>query len=130
MRVLVTGAFGYVGRAVTRRLLGAGHEVTALTTRGDRSAPYPEARLRVVVADLRDRDRDRLRDAVDGAEGVCHLAALTRVRESFERPDEYHAVNARGTAVLLYLLAEARRSRAGGAPVRFLQASTPAAYGA
>ncbi|HEX4788174.1 MAG TPA: NAD-dependent epimerase/dehydratase family protein, partial [Actinospica sp.] len=33
MRVLVTGAFGFLGTALTRRLAASGHEVRALTSR-------------------------------------------------------------------------------------------------
>ncbi|HEV2345879.1 MAG TPA: NAD-dependent epimerase/dehydratase family protein [Actinocrinis sp.] len=134
MRVLVTGAFGYVGRAVTLRLLEAGHEVVALTRRRrqDATAGFDADGLYVVEADV--RDHDRLRVAVDGIGGiggiggVCHLAALTRVRESFEQPDEYHAVNVGGTAALLESLTSAR----GGdsRPIAFVQASTAAIYGA
>ena len=126
MRVLVTGAFGYVGRAVALRLLDSGHEVTALTS-GERSAADLDDRIHIVTADL--RDRDGIRGAIMNIDAVCHLAALIRVRESFERPAEYRAVNTRGTVNLLELLAEARRHRAGR-PVRFVQGSTAAVYGA
>lgn len=130
LRVLVTGSFGYVGRAVTLRLLEAGHEVVAMTHRSrresDRERIAEFEAVQVVEADL--RDRDQLRDAVEGIDGVCHLAALTRVRESFERPDEYHAVNVGGTMALLDLLAETRRPGTGAIP--FVQASTAAIYGA
>ena len=126
MRLLVTGSFGYVGRAVTLRLLEAGHEVVAMTHRDRRGRIAGFDAVQVVEADL--RDRDRLRHAVDRIDGVCHLAALTRVRESFERPDEYHAVNVGGTSALLELLAETRGPSAD--PVPFVQASTAAVYGA
>jgi UDP-glucose 4-epimerase len=124
MRVLVTGAFGYVGRAVTRRLLDAGHEVVALSSRR-RSAEDHGPAKRVVTADL--RERDALRDAVADVDAICHLAALTGVRESFKRPDEYRAVNTEGTVTLLEFAAEA--GRRAGRPVRFVQASTAAVYG-
>lgn len=125
MRVLVTGAFGYVGRALTPRLLDAGHDVVALTSRRRAEIAQPD-RVRVAVADL--RDRERLRAAIDeagGIDAVCHLAALTRVRESFERPDDYRAVNVGGTATLLESLAAA-----GTEPIAFVQASTASIYGA
>lgn len=130
MRVLVTGAFGYVGRVLTRRLLGAGHDVVALTSRPGGESDAHDGRLRVRVVDVRDRERLRaVIGAAGGFDAVCHLAALTRVRESFQRPDEYQAVNVGGTATLLELLAEARRA-GGGEPVAFVQASTASIYGA
>lgn len=129
MRILVTGAFGYVGRALTLRLLESGHEVVALTRQRsghDLTADFDA--VDVIEADV--RDRDRLRRAFEGGEveGVCHLAALTRVRESFERPEEYHAVNVGGTRALLEALIDSRGRDAS--PIPFVHASTAAVYGA
>ena len=124
MRVLVTGAFGYVGRAETLRLTEAGHEVVALSSQGhsdeDRASVHG-----VVFADL--GEPDGLRAAVAGVDAVCHLAALTGVRESFKRPNEYRAINTEGTVALLELAAE--EGRRTGRPVRFVQASSAAVYG-
>jgi UDP-glucose 4-epimerase len=132
MRILVTGAFGYVGRAVSRRLVDAGHEVVALTGRtSPQAAPaYGGDRpLHVAAADL--RDRAALRDALEGLDldAVCHLAALTRVRESFEKPDEYRAVNTQGTLNLMDVLGETA-PRPPDRPLRFVHGSTAAVYGA
>lgn len=43
MRVAVTGAFGYSGRYITRRLLDAGHQVITLTNSLERHNPFGEA---------------------------------------------------------------------------------------
>lgn len=119
MRVLVTGAFGYVGHAVTRALLDAGHQVVAMTTRPGR--PQPSDGVRIVVADL--RDLDQLAAAVDGVDAVTHMAALTRVRESFDLADEYAVVNTVGTENLLAAVAGT------GRVMPFIHASTAAVYG-
>jgi uncharacterized protein YbjT (DUF2867 family) len=42
MRIAVTGAFGYSGRYITRRLLDAGHEVITLTNSTQRANPFGE----------------------------------------------------------------------------------------
>jgi UDP-glucose 4-epimerase len=126
MRVLVTGAFGFVGTAVVHRLVEAGHEVVGVTSRPEPAALPRTRATEVRHADI--RDIAAMREAVAGVDAVCHLAALTRVRESFDRPDEYHDVNANGT----YTLAAALRDEADrrGWPLRFVQGSTAAIYGA
>jgi UDP-glucose 4-epimerase len=126
MRVLVTGAFGFVGTAVTRQLTLAGHQVVALTGRaGNAPGPVP-AGVGVVHGDI--RDAAAMKSALQGVEGVCHLAALTRVRESFERPEEYFDVNLVGTGTLL--AAVRAQGEQVGRPLCFVQASTGAVYGA
>jgi UDP-glucose 4-epimerase len=126
MRVLVTGGLGYVGGAVAMGLVQAGHQVVLLTRR-----PHLQAKLgidaEVWVTDLLDQDQLGKLIAECGIDGVCHLAGLARVRESFDRPAEYFQVNVGGTANLLAALTRA----AGQAdqPVRLVFASTAAVYG-
>jgi UDP-glucose 4-epimerase len=125
MRVLVTGAFGFVGTAVVEHLATAGHHVVALTHRDPQAITSATAAADVIQGDvLKPAD---MAEAVAGVDAVVHLAALTRVRESFDHPDQYFAVNADGTRILLHAaLDEAKRS---DKPLRFVQASTGAVYG-
>ena len=124
MRILVTGAFGFIGTALVHQLHLAGHEVTALTSQPpDKELPdLPVAK--VVYGSM--LDAEALRAAVRGAEGIVHLAALTRVRESFDREIEYLDVNAGGTAELIQ--AAQREARAGGLTMRIVFTSTGAVY--
>ncbi|MEV0177719.1 NAD-dependent epimerase/dehydratase family protein [Streptomyces sp. NPDC050625] len=125
MRVLVTGAYGFVGNAVVRRLAEARHDVIAMTHRPSGASLSSAPVASTVHADL--LSPEQLRKAVHDVDAVCHLAALTRVRESFERPDDYEAVNHGGTVALLD--ACAAESVRAGRPLRIVQASTAAVYG-
>jgi uncharacterized protein YbjT (DUF2867 family) len=70
MRIVVTGASGYVGRAVQEALLERGHEVTAVSRHG---AALSGARG--VAADIL---RDSLRPLLTGQDAVVHLVGIIR----------------------------------------------------
>ena len=52
MRIFLTGATGYIGSAVARALMRAGHDVSGLTRSRDRAAELAAAGMNVVVGDL------------------------------------------------------------------------------
>lgn len=103
MRVLVTGAFGTLGRAVGAQLAGRGHRVSAfdLRTGGNRKtarrAGFP---IRVFWGDV--RDDKAILDAVasSGSEAVIHLAAIL-APASEKEPGLSRAVNVGGTRNVL-----------------------------
>lgn len=117
MRILVTGANGYLGSAVAATLCASGHDVVGLVHR-ERSR-VPEG-IPIHTADL--CDQDALGTALSEVDLVCHLAGLTRVRESFAEPLDYFAVNVAGTVTLM-------RAMAAAGVRRLVFASTAAIYG-
>src|SRR6188472_2909396 len=94
MTVLVTGATGFVGGAVARRLARDGHDVRALARASAAVGPLVAAGIDVVRGDV--RDPDSLALAVRGCSQVIHLAAAKRGPWSL-----LHDVNVRGTANVL-----------------------------
>lgn len=125
-RVLVTGAGGFIGGVLADLLLAHGYEVTALV-RHRRQAASLAPGIEVVTGDL--LDPASLLDAgIDrGFDAVCHLAALTRVRQSRAEPLRYFETNVTGTVNLL--LALDRGVEAGGPPPALVFGSTGTVYG-
>lgn len=69
MKILVTGATGYVGSRVARRLIERGNRVTGLIRAPERAAALPQG-VEPLVADL--ADVDRLVEAATGVDAVLH----------------------------------------------------------
>lgn len=122
MNTLVTGASGFVGQALVRRLLAEGDTVRALTAPGDRRLPELRAlgsgdRLEVAEADV--TDFDAVAAHCVGVRRVFHVAALVHGWHPFER---YRAVNVGGTQHI------ARAAHAQGVE-RFVHVSTSDVFG-
>jgi GDP-4-dehydro-6-deoxy-D-mannose reductase len=120
MRVMVTGAAGFVGRHAARELAAHGHEVLAV----DHQFPAPvECAAQHRTADIRERgDTDRL--VADLAPDAClHLAGIAFVPSGNSNPDLVYAVNLFGT---IHVLEAIRRHTP---TARVLVASSAHIYG-
>ena len=130
--ILVTGAAGFIGSHLTRRLLGRGDQVTILDDFNDfydparkraNIAPFLEnPAYKLVEGDIRD---ETLVDGLfrdGGFDGVVHLAARAGVRPSLQEPILYEDTNCIGTLRLL------EAARAHG-PEIFIFGSSSSVYG-
>src|SRR5215208_7192867 len=94
MRVLVTGATGFVGPKVANAIVDAGHEVRVLERK---PGSWRKAGIRCQEAVQGDvTDTDGLRSAVEGREVVVHLVAIRQ-----GRPEQFQRVMIEGTRNLL-----------------------------
>lgn len=100
MHVLITGITGFIGVYLARRLTAAGHRVSGLSTDPITRLPGTRAEIFPHVDIL---DRGRLKDVIERCDPqtVVHLAGLSHVGESWNRPGDYLRVNFGGTRNLL-----------------------------
>ncbi len=106
-RVLVTGASGFIGSAVTRQLLARDQEVIALVEPGADTANLEGLEVKQVIGDL--RSPDSVQSAVNGCRAVFHVAALYRFWA--RDPDAFYAINVDGTRNILRAAQEAAVER-------------------
>lgn len=90
---LVTGAAGFTGSYVTRALLEKGLRVRAFVRNTSSLAALNDKNIEVVYGDL--KDQQTLEAAMEGVQGVFHIAAL--FRQAGLPDSEYEKVNVEGT---------------------------------
>ena len=93
MKILITGALGFVGKNLDKRLVADGHDVIGLDNY-EIGKPADEVDgVKYLPWDIEQIEYLK-GDSID----LCfHLAALSRIQPSFEQPSETFRVNARGT---------------------------------
>ncbi len=102
MRYFITGATGFIGGRVARRLAEAGHEVVALVRTPGKAAPLAELGVEIAEGDI--TDRESMRAPMTGADGVFHIAAWYKVGAKDPSPAE--RINVEGTRNVLTLMRE------------------------
>ena len=130
MKILLTGAAGFIGFHTALRLLERGDEVIGL----DNFNAYYDPKLKEARAAILSEkkgftmirgdilDREVLSKAMNGVDRVCHLAALAGVRYAFDHPDEYIDINIRG---FFNVIEEVRTQKIAG----LIYASSSSVYG-
>ncbi|PIR48209.1 protein CapI [Candidatus Peregrinibacteria bacterium CG10_big_fil_rev_8_21_14_0_10_55_24] len=130
MRILLTGAAGFIGYHTSQALIARGDEVIGL----DNFNTYYDPKLKearaamltgqkgftLVRGDI--RDRKTVVEAMKGVDRVLHLPAMAGVRYSFEHPEEYVDTNILG---FFNVLDEARKQEIPG----LIYASSSSVYG-
>ncbi|MCG8425410.1 MAG: NAD-dependent epimerase/dehydratase family protein [Proteobacteria bacterium] len=117
MRIVVTGAAGFIGSHTCEKLVALGHEVVGIDRFDDylyasepkrRNAEVLAQRLdagrfQLIEADICDRDRifEIIGKPGNAVDVICHLAALAGVRPSLREPLRYIRTNLHGTTVIL-----------------------------
>jgi NAD dependent epimerase/dehydratase len=128
MKVLVTGADGFIGSHLTEKLIESGRQVKAFVYYNSFNSwgwldTLPKdklAEIEIFAGDI--RDPNGVRQAAAGAEQIYHLAALVAIPFSYHSPDSYVDTNIKGA---LNVLQAARDLNTG----RVLVTSTSEVYG-
>lgn len=107
MKSLVTGATGFLGSAVMRCLLTAGHEVRVLVRPGSNRKNLENFSVEITEGDL--LDHQSLKRAVSGCDNLFHVAADYRLW--VPDPETMYAINVNGTQALIIAAAEAGMKR-------------------
>jgi len=128
VKILVTGADGFIGSHVVETLVKSGHEVRAFVLYNsfnswgwlDESEQSIRDSIDVFAGDI--RDPHGVDKAVEKQDVVLNLAALIAIPYSYHSPDTYIDTNIKGT---LNILQAARRHNVK----RVVQTSTSEVYG-
>lgn len=103
MKILVTGADGFIGSHLTEALVRKGHEVRAFVFYNsfnswgwlDNCADDIKGHFEVFTGDI--RDPYGVKSSMQGCEVVFHLASLIAIPYSYHSPDTYVDTNIKGT---------------------------------
>ncbi len=102
MRYFITGATGFIGGRVAKQLRAAGHDVVALVRDPARAADLAAIGVTLVQGDV--ADRESMRTAMRGVDGVFHIAGWYKV--GIQHNGDGVRINIDGTRNVLALMQE------------------------
>ncbi len=97
MDILVTGATGFIGFRLTKKLLSLGHTVYVLSRDPGKAGMFRQEKMRFFTGDI--TDGERVRKAMKGCDRVYHLAACTEVWSKDRTV--FQQLNVEGTKIVL-----------------------------
>ena len=107
LKILITGADGFIGSHLTEALIRLGHNVRAFVLYNsfgswgwlDHCSNDVRGQFEVFAGDI--RDPHGVKEAMRGCDAVLHLAALIAIPYSYHSPDTYVDTNVKGTLNVL-----------------------------
>ena len=99
MKILITGAAGFLGSALANHMVRKGHEVRGIDDLSTGNAQTIAPGVRFTHGDI--MDRPKLWTLLQDVDCVFHLAARVAVQESILYPREYNVANVGGTVSLM-----------------------------
>ena len=99
MKILITGAAGFLGSALANHMVRKGHEVRGIDDLSTGNAQTIAPGVRFTQGDI--MDRPKLWTLLQDVDCVFHLAARVAVQESILYPREYNVANVGGTVSLM-----------------------------
>lgn len=102
MKYFVTGATGFVGGVLVRKLREQGHDVHASVRDPEKAKDLQALGVKLFKGDV--ADKDSMRQAMQGADGVFHVAGWYKIGVKDKRDAE--RVNVQGTRNVLDLMQE------------------------
>jgi UDP-glucose 4-epimerase len=109
MNFLITGGAGFLGSALSNRLLKQGHHVRVLDDLSTGDPESLESDIHFTRGDI--NDRPKLWTLLQDIDCVFHLAARVSVPQSILFPKDYNTVNVGGTATLMEAVRDAKTPR-------------------
>ena len=117
MKILVTGADGFIGSHLVERLVKDGHKVKAFVCYNSFNSwgwldTFDQdilSNVEIFAGDI--RDPYGVRVAMKGCDRVFHLAALIAIPFSYHSPDSYIETNVKGTLNVLQAARDNQVSR-------------------